>query len=76
MTDKAVPYIFHMNWNTNTDTKQKFLEQMGAWRVREGCVSGSGCCVQAKPVCHYRDKPSKLKTCARYPAIDNGASFW
>jgi hypothetical protein len=32
------PYIFHMSWTANKDTKMQFLQQMGDWFVRDVCI--------------------------------------
>lgn len=77
------PYIFHMSWTHNKDNKQKFLQQMGDWYVKDECVGVEAvppmpdCCIQEPEVqCHYRDKPSK-KPCKDSPPIDKGKrSFW
>lgn len=40
-TNKTEVYAFHMNWNVNKPTKQKFLEQMGDWYLRDDAGAGN-----------------------------------
>lgn len=69
------PYLLHMNWNLDRQTKQQFMEQLGVWYVKPNCQKD--CCrTQPEPVCYYRDKPSKLPTCFRFPALERDESFW
>ena len=69
-----------MSWTSNKANKKLYFEQMGEWRVKEGCPldsDGDGCCL-AEPMikCHYRDKPSIIP-CKSSPPIDKGKpSFW
>lgn len=85
---KIHPYVFHMNWNSDKETKRKFNEQLGDWFVKDSCtdqtvdeltrLSSSGdCCVTTEPVvvCHFRDKPSKIR-CDDSPLIEDKTSFW
>lgn len=78
------PYLFHMNYNENKETKQKFNEQIGTWYVRESCVPNSlsssaslaSCCIShPQSRCHFRDKPSQLP-CRSSPVLEGGISFW
>jgi hypothetical protein len=88
---KVKPYIFHMSWTDNKDSKRNFLEQMGEWYVKDECVESTAskiqsgnninlekaCCL-AEPIvkCHYRDKASKI-ACKDSPPLDKGKpSFW
>lgn len=84
---KIQPYAFHMNWNSDKDTKRKFIEQLGNWFVNVMCIGKSvedvaelspllACCA-ADPVvaCHFRDKPSKVR-CDDSPMIEDKKSFW
>jgi hypothetical protein len=89
MIGRVKPYLFHMNWNQNSQTKREFLQQMGAWFVQDVCateddvaarkdaLSFSDCC-SVDPIirCYYSDKPSKLPDCKSYPAIETNVSFW
>jgi hypothetical protein len=86
---KLHPYVFHMNWNSDKETKRKFNEQLGDWFVKDECTgkpvdeltrssqSDRGACCVAKPVvvCHFRDKPSKIR-CDESPLIEDKTSFW
>jgi hypothetical protein len=85
---KVKPYIFHMSWTGNTDSKRKFLEQLGEWHVKDECVGSTAdkiqsddltkaCCL-AEPIvkCHYRDKPSKIPCKDSSPLDKGGKSFW
>jgi hypothetical protein len=84
MLDEIIPYLFHMNWNTDVATKKKFSQQIGAWFIRgDDCLHETtknlaiSCCVaKPSPVCFYRDKPSKMRSCKDYPAIESDKSFW
>jgi hypothetical protein len=72
------PYMMHMNWNNDKETKRKFNQQLGDWYVRNNCTSNRECCVaNDKPeiVCHFRDKPSKIP-CPDSPLIEDPTSFW
>jgi hypothetical protein len=91
MKGKRKPYIFHMNWNLDKETKRQFNEQIGDWFVDDKCIGksvkeiaadGSGsvadtCCISSPTiVCHYRDKPSKIPCRESPPADAEGKSFW
>lgn len=84
------PWIFHMSWTLNKDTKLLYLRQLGEWYVQEQCVDKNvsqialnggtfvdACCSkEAIFSCHHRDKPSK-EPCHDSPPIDkNGRDFW
>jgi hypothetical protein len=74
MRGEATPYLLHMNGKHHrADTKVEFLEQMGAWFVDPS--SKDKCVADPQPVCHYKDKPSKIP-CRRSPTLESGASFW
>lgn len=89
ISGKIQPYLFHMNWNSDKDTKQKFDEQLGDWCVKDSCAGktvhelsravlsdhGACCVLKPKVVCHYRDKPSKTQ-CDMSPFIEDKMSFW
>jgi len=80
------PYVFHMSWTNNKDTKKKFLQQLGEWYIRDehvintefgrGCV-GMGCCLPVPNItCYYRDKPSKIPCMDSPPMDGDRKSFW
>lgn len=84
------PFVFHMNWNNDKETKRKFNQQLGDWFVDGACTtsgaettlvqfvasSKSSCCVREPVVvCHFRDKPSKIP-CEVSPLIEEDTSFW
>lgn len=77
------PYMFHMNWNTNQQTKRQFFEQIGHWYINDTAnkslcnTNNINCCVIGEPkvVCHFRDKPSKIP-CHDSPMIEDQIPFW
>lgn len=71
------PFVFHMSWTGPKEDKKRFLEQLGEWYLRDGCMKGYACCLPEPTVtCHYRDKPSVIP-CSDSPSIGKGqASFW
>lgn len=91
VTNKHIPFIFHMSWTKNKDDKLKYLKQLGQWYVHEKCEKGdivdevdsagdefiSKSCCAADPIitCFYRDKPS-ITSCKDSPPIDKGAKSW
>jgi hypothetical protein len=42
MQGKVTPFIMHMNYNDNKETKRKFNEQIGNWFVQESCIDDDG----------------------------------
>lgn len=78
-----MPYLFHMNYNENKETKKKFNQQIGSWYLADTCQSGIGqsislarCCVtNPEPKCFFKDKPSKLP-CRNSPFLEEKESFW
>lgn len=81
---KRQPYVFHMNWNNDKATKRRFNEQLGDWHILSQCTTGetggtslsADCCVEhPTPVCHFRDKPSKIP-CPESPLLEDDTSFW
>lgn len=70
------PYAFHMNWNNSKETKKKFNQQLGDWHLLPDCQSDFSCCaVEPEVVCHFRDKPSRVR-CDSSPFIEDETSFW
>lgn len=76
------PYAFHMNWNADVKTKREFDQQLGDWYVSDNDDDGNllplsldRCRTKPHIVCHYRDKPSKVR-CDDSPLIEGSKSFW
>jgi hypothetical protein len=42
MQGKITPFIMHMNYNDNKETKRKFNEQIGNWFVQDSCIDEDG----------------------------------
>ena len=88
---ERVPFIFHMNWTLNKDSKIRFMKQMGMWFLEERCTENilgeipnnvtislaNTCCTNDAIIsCYYRDKPSVID-CSESDALDEGEpSFW
>jgi hypothetical protein len=73
------PFIFHMSWTDGSETKIKFLKQLGEWYIKEdgsGCYGQSCCLAQANVTCYFRDKPSKFPCNDSPPLDENSISFW
>ena len=39
LSEKIIPYIFHMSWTENKANKVKYYQQMGQWYVHDQCIS-------------------------------------
>ena len=82
-SDSKMPYLFHMNYNENKETKKKFNQQIGSWYISDSCSDGfypsislEQCCVvEPEPKCFFRDKPSK-RSCMDSPFLEGNESFW
>jgi hypothetical protein len=77
---KIHPYAFHMNWNADAKTKREFDQQLGDWYVSADNdkllpLSLDRCRTEPHIVCHYRDKPSKVR-CDDSRLIEGTESFW
>jgi hypothetical protein len=87
---KRHPWILHMSWTKNKDSKIMYYRQLDHWYLQDKCmdkkvneiaVDGGNfvdTCCSAKSLfsCHFRDKPSS-RPCKNSPALDNnGVSFW
>jgi Nucleotide-diphospho-sugar transferase len=61
------PYIFHMSWTLNKDSKVSFFRQMGQWYVHQKCIDTTVQNIEG--VTTYTSTDSFVGTCCSTKAI-------